>query len=63
MLYDDVVDISKNTIRNIIDDFDATKFRGPNGIPPVFLRKDEQESLQHHAFCPSEHKKAAENTR
>ena len=29
-------DISKNTIRNIMDDIDATKSRGPNGIPPVF---------------------------
>ena len=29
-------DISKTTIRNIIDDNDATKSRGPNGIPPGF---------------------------
>ena len=29
-------DISKNTIRNIMDNIDATKSRGPNGIPPVF---------------------------
>ena len=29
-------DISKNTIRNIMDDIDATKSREPNGIPPVF---------------------------
>ena len=32
-------DVSKNTIRNIMDDIDATKFRGPNGIPPVFYVK------------------------
>ena len=32
-------DISKNTIRNIMDDIDATKSRGPNGIPPVFYVK------------------------
>ena len=29
-------DISKNTIRNIVDDIEATKSRGLNGIPPVF---------------------------
>ena len=56
-------DISKNTIRKIMDDIDATKSRGPNErYTSGFLRKDEQESLQNHAFCPSEHKKAAENT-
>ena len=55
-------DISKNTIRNIMDDIDATKSRGPNGIPPVFYVKTSR-NLQHHVFCPSEHKKAAENTR
>ena len=32
-------DISKNTIRNIMDDIDATKSRGPNGIPLVFYVK------------------------
>ena len=32
-------DISKNTIRNLMDDIDATKSRGPNGIPPVFYVK------------------------
>ena len=32
-------EISKNTIRNIMDDIDATKSRGPNGIPPVFYVK------------------------
>ena len=32
-------DISKNTIRNIIDDIDATKSRGLNGIPPGFYVK------------------------
>ena len=32
-------DISKNTIRNILDDIDATKSRGPNSIPPVFYVK------------------------
>ena len=32
-------DNSKNTIRNIMDDIDATKSRGPNGIPRVFYVK------------------------
>ena len=32
-------DISKNTIRIIMDDINATKSRGPNGIPPVFYVK------------------------
>ena len=32
-------DISKNTIRNIMDNIDATKSRGLNGIPPVFYVK------------------------
>ena len=32
-------DISKTTIRNIMDDIDITKFRGPSRIPPVFYVK------------------------
>ena len=34
-----IFEISKNTIRNTIDDIDVTKSRGPNGIPPGFYLK------------------------
>ena len=34
-----IFDISKNTIRNIMNDIDATKSGGPNGTPPVFYEK------------------------
>ena len=34
-----IFDISKNTMRNMMDDIDATKSRGPNGMPPVFYVK------------------------
>ena len=35
----DIFDISMNTIRKIMDDIDATKSRGPNGIPLIFYVK------------------------
>ena len=35
-------DILKNTVRNIIDDIEVTKSRGPNGIPPGLYVKTSQ---------------------
>ena len=45
-------DISKNTIRNIMDDMDATKSRRRNGIPPVFYVKTRKNlcNIMHSVF-------------